>query len=171
MSVFIPTSGGGGASDYLEFGWVCAPNAAGQSMTANTLQTLTIDTEIQDAGGHGSISSNQITLAAGTYYFDIVVPLHSTEAGYTSVILGLRKDPSGTPSFVARLSSGNLYNCALSAMTSFNGQFTITSSTVFDITALTTGTCAIKSGVYNSAFTEATAGADQRTTIKLWKLA
>jgi hypothetical protein len=37
--------------EYIEFGWVTAPNAAGQSISANTITTLTLDTEVQDTGG------------------------------------------------------------------------------------------------------------------------
>jgi hypothetical protein len=165
MSVFIP-SAGGGASDYLEYGWVCAPNAGGQSISANTITALTIDTEIQDAGGHGSISANQITLAAGTYYFEARTQFGSdaTQWGGIFSLYNITDSAYVSRNF-APSSSGQM------TQQQINGQFTITSTKTFELRIAIEGAATIKSGNYNTAFTLATAGADQRTTIKLWKLA
>lgn len=65
--------------EYLEFSWRTAANAASQtSPSANTVTTLTLDTEVLDTGNYGSISGNEITLAAGTYTYSASVPI-----GYT----------------------------------------------------------------------------------------
>jgi hypothetical protein len=177
MAFFRPSlisSGGGSVPEYAVLAWVCSPNTAGQSPTIDDVTVLTIDTLVQPASLPSWLTgptSNRFSLAAGTYAFEIVVPIHSTTAGYASVILGLRKDPLGTPSWVSVFSSGNLYNSALSSMTTHSDRITIDTTTTFDITVITKGTTIIRSGVYNSAFTVSTSGADQRTTIKLWKLA
>lgn len=163
----------GGARPYLEFGWVTAPNTAGQIITANTITTLTINTEIADTGNNGSISGNQITLAAGTYYFQANSPFGvsgaATVAGY---IFSLRKNVTSTPEIVSSISDTS-YGPGKSIP--LIGQFTINTPTVFDLTIIgVPGSGNIVVGVtaqYATAFSLATAGADQRTTIKLWKLA
>ncbi len=40
---------------------------AGGDSTSGSAQVRALNTEVADAGGHGSLASNQITLAAGTY--------------------------------------------------------------------------------------------------------
>jgi hypothetical protein len=46
----------------------------GGGFTSGAWQTRTLNTEHADAGGHGALSSNQVTLAAGTYLADITCP-------------------------------------------------------------------------------------------------
>lgn len=163
---------------YLEYGWVTAPNAAGQSITANTITTLTIDTEVADTGNFGSISSNQITLSAGTYQFE----------ASTSARVGYQANPGGSSSILA------LYNVSDSAYVTrgilgetdameagghflarmggrIKGQFKITSIKTFDLRILGPRSMAVDNGHSSlSLSTNSTAGADQRTTIKLWKV-
>lgn len=158
-----------GAFPYLEYGWVCAPNAAGQTITPNTITTLTIDTEISDTGNNGSIASNQITLNAGTYFFEAFLN-HFSDASQTAGIFSLYNVTDSvyitrnfSPSSVGQTTNHRL-----------TGQFTIATSKVFDLRFLcevSTGTIQVRSGSFNNTLTLATAGADQRTTLKLWKLA
>jgi hypothetical protein len=161
----------GGARPYLEFGWVTAPNTAGQSITANTITTLTIDTEIADTGNNGSISGNQITLAAGTYYYDALTASKTTTTTPGNITIGLynitqSKYVSISPSQSSY--AGNQYQI----LSYIRGQFTITSTSVFEIRVLSTLGVTIDNGGSSGALsTLSTAGADQRTTIKLWKLA
>jgi len=163
----------GGVKPYLEYGWVTAPNTAGQAITDNTITTLTIDTEIVDTGNNGSISGNQITLAAGTYYFEANAPIVTNSGNYMSYILSLRKNVTTTPVIISSIS--NTSYAAPNSVAVLKGQFTISVSSVFDLTII----CSASSGsLLNGAtaqvitpFTVSTAGADQRTTIKLWKLA
>jgi hypothetical protein len=162
----------GGVKPYLEYGWVCAPNTAGQAITANTITTLTIDTEVADTGNNGSIFGNQITLNSGTYYYEIYVPLTSVNSNYNALIVGLRKNPSTSPEFISRKGFQGYANTFPDK--TLSGQFTINTSTVFDITAITTwdvGSSVIRTTAALTPFTLSTAGTDQRTTIKLWKLA
>jgi hypothetical protein len=165
---------GSGANPYLEYGWVTAPNTTGQGpFTANAITTLTIDTEVADTGNFGSIASNQITLAAGTYYFEANAPIVNAAGNYLSFILSLRKNVTTTPVIVSSVSNG-FFGAPIS-ITILKGQFTIATSTVFDLTAVASvNNGNIWNGMtssYVTPFSNATAGADQRTTLKLWKLA
>ena len=162
----------GGVKPYLEYAWVTAPNDAGQTITNNTITTLTINTEVADTGNNGSISANQITLNSGTYYYEIYVPLVSASSNYNALIFALRKNPSTSPEFISRKGFQGYANTFPDK--TLSGQFTINTSTVFDITAITTcdvGSSVIRTAAGGTPFTLSTAGADQRTTIKLWKLA
>lgn len=155
--------------EYIEFGWVTAPNAAGQSITANTITTLTLDTEVSDTGNLVSApSSNQFTLPAGTYYFDVSAPLGSTSSGATGLV-GLY---NATASAWVSRERFSVSNYALQAtLTHVTGQFVITGNTMFDVRAVIS--VAGRNGNGALAMTDmtlATAGTDQRTTIKLWRL-
>jgi len=167
MALNLSTLLSGGPYPYLEFGWVTAPNTAGQSITANTITTLTIDTEVVDTGNFGSISSNQITLAAGTYYFKAIGPVFFTSANDLGCVFSLFNVTDST--YVSRASTtpaASVYNAALA----LEAQFTIAGTKTFDLRLICSAAASIRSGGL-TAFTLATAGADQRTTIKLWKLA
>jgi hypothetical protein len=153
----------GGVKPYLEYGWVCAPNTAGQSIAANTITTLTIDTEIADTGNFGSIASNQITLAAGTYYFEANTFFNTINAG--GIIIGLFNNSAS--SYISR--TGN--NSYRSSQTFLRGQFVIAASSILSLRFIATNGGVISNSGDGNAYTDATAGADQRTTLKLWKLA
>lgn len=157
----------GAVKPYLEYAWVCAPNAAGQSITANTVTTLTIDTEIADTGGFGSIDSNQITLAAGTYAFEVWVRGDNSDQPYS--VLGLYNVTASE--YVTR--GGALISNAGLRFDVFRltGQMTLSVSTTLDLRILSGGTFVVKNAASTHVFTTSTAGLDQRATIKLWKLA
>lgn len=158
----------GGVKPYLEYGWVTAPNTAGQSITPNTITTLTIDTEVADTGGFGSIASNQITLAAGTYYFKAHTTAYISGSPFGPNILSLYNITNST--YVTR-GGQQAGGASYSSSMLIDGQFTINGSTTFSLYYLSGGTSVIKSGLTAGDFTNTTTGADQRTTIKLWKLA
>jgi len=165
---------GSGAKPYLEYGWVTAPNAAGQSIAANTITTLTIDTAVSAtaiAGTYSSIASNQITLSAGTYYFEASVSTRQAGAGQGSGLLSLYN--TSDSSYITRGRIWDNYGATpYSAYGTIKGQFAITSQKTFDLRILTTNACTVDNGAQTTALsTLSTAGADQRTTIKLWKLA
>jgi hypothetical protein len=161
---------GSGANPYLEYGWVTAPNTAGQSIAANTITTLTIDTEIADTGNFGSIASNQITLAAGTYYFKANAPFGlGVAVNGTTTVLGLYN--VSISAWVTKKQNTNS-NYAIPIQTDFDGQFTIAASSIFEMRGISSATGTVGKGYMAiTDATLATAGADQRTTLKLWKLA
>jgi hypothetical protein len=163
---------GTGPRPYLEYGWVCAPNTAGQLIAGNTITTLTIDTEIADTGNFGSIASNQITLAAGTYYFEGITPIGMSGGAQTTplVIFGLYNNSSS--SWVSRIQLNGHALHVSTTSTTLKGQFTITSTNSFSLQAAASAAANVGSSYWAmTSLALSTANADQRTTIKLWKLA
>lgn len=63
-----------GGTDYILIRDQKASNTAGGNFSSGAWQTRTLNTEVHDTGGHASIASNQITLAAGTYRARIMAP-------------------------------------------------------------------------------------------------
>jgi len=55
------------AGDFLLYHHTAASNTAGDTYANGAWRTVTLDTEVYDTGNHGSLSTNVITLAAGTY--------------------------------------------------------------------------------------------------------
>lgn len=170
--------------EYIEFGWVTAPNAGAQGINANTITPLNLNTEVTDTGNLVSApSSNQFTLPAGTYYFEALTQLGVLRAdtnigaifslfNVSDSIYISRASSGGTSLEV--LSHGGQYeyfsNPAKEKITRLplNGQFVILTNKVFELRVLSNCDSSVCSAV--AAFTNSTAGADQRTTIKLWKL-
>jgi hypothetical protein len=66
-----------GAEDYILIVDRKATNVDGGTFTSGAMRTRDLNTELSDAGGHASVSANQITLAAGTYRFNIIAPSRS----------------------------------------------------------------------------------------------
>lgn len=66
--------GGGGGSDYILIRDVKTSGTDGGTFTAGADQTRDLTEITSDSGGHASLSTNQITLAAGTYTFSIRAP-------------------------------------------------------------------------------------------------
>jgi len=54
-------------SGYLKYSRVLSNNTQGGTCTTGAWRTYPINTEDEDAGGYGSLSADEITLAAGTY--------------------------------------------------------------------------------------------------------
>lgn len=65
---------GGGIRDYILITDQKDQGVFGGTFTEDAWQTRDLNTEVSDAGGHASVASNQITLAAGTYEFKISAP-------------------------------------------------------------------------------------------------
>lgn len=155
---------------YLEYAWVTAPNAAGQSIAANTITTLTLNTEVFDTGSFGNISGNQITLNAGTYQFEANTHADSANSAVGgSGTLALYNTSNSV--YVTRGSSqsGGTDSCDHVIL---KGQFTITEARAFDLRYYNIRSdVSIRNASNNAAnSTITTANAEQRTTIKLWKV-
>jgi hypothetical protein len=155
---------------YLEYGWVCTPSTAGQSISANTVTTLTITTEVADSGNFGSVASNQVTLASGTYIFEAYTHYRMTSNSPCGGILALYNVTDSA--FVSRNSTtGGAGASASGESIKFDGQFTISATKVFELRLLTTAAATVDSGQATAVFTDATSNFDQRTTLKLFKMA
>jgi hypothetical protein len=63
---------------YLEFSWRTDVNAPSQELAPQAINTLWLDTEVLDTGNYGSVTggSNTFSLDAGTYEFEVFVPLY-----------------------------------------------------------------------------------------------
>jgi hypothetical protein len=181
---------GSNSSPYLEYAWVPAnPSVAAQTITANILNLLQIDTEVADTDGNGSVApaTSIVTLNAGTYLYQ--VSTSATMGPGTDAVLSLfnytlgtyisRKRFSGPPAQASASFSGSttfdgghpgtvsgtakLYQ---GADLSMSGQFKLSGSQGLVIYLLSSIALTI-----GDAISSTTAGADQRTTLQLWKLA
>ncbi len=104
-------------------------NTAGGTFTQGAWQTRDLNTEVTDEGGYAELAANQITLAAGTYRVNIIVPaiqvgahqarLQNTTDG-TTVILGTSE--------YAGVASGLPVTHSI-----IRGQFTITAQKTFSV--------------------------------------
>ena len=152
---------------YLEYAWVTAPNAAGQSIPANTITTLNLNTEVADTGNFGSISSNQITFAAaGTYRYIAQTTLYSGTAGSASSSLQLF-DGTNTIARIGPISQAYTSGSSNSTLI-LEGQSTFASGQTLTLRLLASNAASIQSG--GDPFSAITGVSDQRTTIKLWKV-
>lgn len=65
---------GGAGTSYILIQDQKAQNTSGGTFTSGSWQTRDLNTEVVDTGNNASVSSNQITLEAGTYRFRISCP-------------------------------------------------------------------------------------------------
>jgi len=164
---------------YLEYAWVTAPNVAGQAITANTITTLYISTKLADLGSYGTLTAGSAPPAVATSSFTLDAGTYSYEAytgwdfggsgGGAMASFGLYNITSG--SYVSRTGPTAATGAGFYSL-KLNGQFTINTTTVFDIRGWSNSNFKVhNSGGDNpSGSTPSTANADQRTTIKLWKV-
>lgn len=75
-AVDAPTGGSGGAPDIILVDQK-AQNTDGGTFTSGSWVTRDLNTEVRDANGNASLSSNQIALDAGTYYCEISAPANN----------------------------------------------------------------------------------------------
>jgi hypothetical protein len=153
---------------YLEYAWVTSPDAAGQPIAANMITTLTLNTEVVDTGNFGTLASNQITLSAGTYRFSGFVPARWTGGINCAAILDLYDVTNGK-----KVTSGPAYRdySGSSLVLELDGQHTITAPTTFVLRIVSTAsTTVVDNGSQSTVFSLVSAGVDQRTTLKLWKV-
>lgn len=101
----------------------------GGTSTAGSWQTVPLNTEVYDAGSIGSLSSNQVTLAAGNYYFHGFSPLGQNP---NQVQLRLY---NATDSSVIQLSTNGYTNPAggTSVPADIDGYFTLSGSKAIEL--------------------------------------
>ncbi len=132
------SGGGGGAYDYILIREEQSQNTAAGTFTSGSWQTRVLNTEVSDAGGHASISSNQITLAAGTYDVHIRCPAYKVNQHQARL-----QNISDTTTTLIGSCEFN-YNLANAVQTSsvIIGRFTIATSKVFEVQHQATTTAA-----------------------------
>lgn len=160
------------AVPYLEVAWKTAPNAAGQSVSANTLTVLTLDSIIQNTASAVGEAFNGVTVASnkvqgvpsGAYYFEAEIALSTPNT--CSAIFGLRNATD-----VSILKAGKtLFNADYSVPKRISGQFELSAAKDLEL-VLMTGTAKTVGVETTGNITDSTAGLDQRTTLQLWKIA
>lgn len=113
---------------YLEYRDEKAAGTAGGTATSGSFQTRTINVEAADAGGHGSVSANQVTLAAGTYECFALVP---GAGGVNQFQAKLRNVTDSTDTLIgtsAVAGGGNIM-----AHSFISGRFTIAGAKAFEV--------------------------------------
>jgi hypothetical protein len=172
MPLYLSSITGGGVNPYLEYAVVCPASATNQTIPQNTVTTLTLDTEVTDTGGYGLLSNNRLSLSAGTYYFEANVFAHGFGGqNGNGANFGLYNITSGN--YVTRCYPVS-YVQGQCATLFLKGQMTLSTAATFDlrIWANGNGGADIGGAVTNDNISSISgAGTDQRTTIKLWKLA
>ena len=67
--------------DYLKYSYVVSAGTDGGASTSGSWQTMPLNTEDSDTGGHGSLSANVVTLDSGNYVARFYMAL-SDMSGY-----------------------------------------------------------------------------------------
>lgn len=113
---------------YLEYRDEKAAGTDGGGFTSGAWQTRTLNVEAFDTGGYGSLSSNQITLAAGTYEADIICPALRVDS-HQAKLRNVTDSSDTLIGTTAYTGNGNT-NMTTSIIT---GRFTIAASKVFEV--------------------------------------
>lgn len=126
-----PSSVALAAPSYLNYQDQKAQNTPGGTFTSGAWRTRDLNTEVADTGNLGTLSSNQITLAAGTYIVKASAPAYLINARHQ---IRLQNITDG----VTLVNGQSMYAPTISANTmmtyaNLSGFFTITSSKVLEI--------------------------------------
>ena len=113
---------------YLEYRDQKATGVDGGTFTSGAWQTRTINAEVSDAGGYGTLSSNQITLAAGTYEFEISVP--GAECNYHQARLRNITDSATQAVGTSEVATNG---AAVQSRSLITGRMTLASPKVFEV--------------------------------------
>lgn len=148
--------------DYLEYRDEKTAGTAGGTATSGSWQKRTINTEASDAGGHGSVASDQITLAAGTYEVDIIVPGAGGVNGFQAKLYNATDAADALIGSSAIAGGGNIM-----AHSRITGRITISASKTFEVQMRVTTTTATNGWGF-----AANLGATEVYTIaRFWKVA
>jgi hypothetical protein len=149
--------------DYLKYTDTKAAGTDGGTFTSGAWRTRTINTEDNDAGGHGSLAANQITLAAGTYEIRAQAPGYAVNThkgrwrnvtdGTTTLVGSACRSATGGPD---------------ASTTVIVGQFTIAGSKTFEFQHRCETTAATSGFGLGSSFADEV---EIYTIVELWKLA
>lgn len=124
--------------NYLQYRDEKTQNTAGGTFTSGAWQTRTLNTEVSDVGGFGSLSSNQFTLSAGTYIISasapaVVVNAHQTRlqnvTDNTTVLVGTSMQASTAAGIVNRSEVHGVFTVAASKALELQHQCATTRNT------------------------------------------
>ena len=153
-----------GWEHFGEYTWRTAPNAAVQTISANTFTTLTLDTEVLDTGSKGSISANEVTLEAGTYEYDIEVPMATNTTDFASTL----RLYNVSDSLLITSSLSSVFHTQKGATPQvFKGRFVLTAQKLVRLDIIVSNAADIGPDV---VYTDSTAASQDRTKFQFkWK--
>lgn len=104
-------------------------NTAGGTFTSGSLQTRTLNTEVQDTDNLCSLSSNQFTLAAGTYFMLAFLPCFKVNRNYGILynVTGSATLITGRPAFNGVAATNPVTDAIVS------GPFTVAASQALEL--------------------------------------
>jgi hypothetical protein len=123
----VPTGGGG--YDYILIRDEKSKNTPGGDFASPGWQPRILNTEVMDTGNHASISSNQITLAAGTYRANIICTVGNV-GGHQARLWNISDDTLlllGTSQF------SHVTDLAQNTASIIMGRFTLTDTKVIEV--------------------------------------
>jgi len=146
------SSGMGMYSAYMKCSDVKSQNTGGGTFTASAWRTRDINTEDADTGGNMSISSNQITLDAGTYRCLARCPAHDVGHHQAQLynISGSATTLIGTSEWIS--ATDNIQSSSI-----VTGRFTVAAETIFEIQhwCSDTGTFGVQVNITSEVYTVA----------------
>ena len=120
--------GGGAAEDYILIRDEKANALSGGSFASAIWRTRDLTVKVTDTGGHASLVSNQITLAAGTYRIKAHAPASNVNAHKTK----LRNITDSTDEIIGTVAYASSLDIA-QTRSFIEGKFTIAESKVFEL--------------------------------------
>jgi hypothetical protein len=152
-------SGGLSSSIYLHYREEQAQNTGGGTFTSGAWRTRVLNTEVSDVGGHGALSSNQITLDAGTYMISASAPAYRVNDHQVR----LQNVTDATTVLVGTSSFSNSTNGSSRSL--LNGVFTIAASKALELQHQCTTTFATLGFGSQCNFTT-----EVYSVVELWKI-
>lgn len=142
-------------------------SASAGTFTANTWVTRDLNTEDNDAGGLCSLSSNQITLVAGTYRCDIVVPANAVQ-GHAARLYNVTADEEIIRGTAEWINDGGIGADTVTTWSKIKGQFTIAASQALEVQHY----CLSNNGVSSTSLGRRvfTSSNNVYTVAEFWKL-
>ena len=115
--------------DLLIYSEEYASGTAGQAYTSGAWRTIALNTEETDSGGHGSVASSQVTLAAGTYEVEGATKVRQSGGGTAAARVRVR-DVTNSVTLASGLNSFG--NSGSEATPVVFGKFTLAASAVIE---------------------------------------
>lgn len=131
VEIYVEGDGDAGlqsGTDYLHYQDQQTSGTYGGTFTSGAWRTRVLNTELADTGGHGSLASNAVTLAAGTYW------LRASAPGYKCGVHNMRWRNTSDGITVLNGTSSLSNTTDFSVIrSSVSGIFTISASKTFEL--------------------------------------
>ena len=148
-------------ASYLQYRDEKAQNTGGGTFTSGAWRTRVLNTEVADVGGFGTLASNQITLAAGTYIISAKAPAFACNQNQ----LRLQNVTDAITVLVGQAAYSSVNTQSDGSTALLNGIFTIAASKALELQHQCVTTAAtIGFGVQCNFTTEVYA------VVELWKI-